>query len=83
MVKWIVLALVVSALVLLVAVVRPVLTRLPALRRAVLKLRGQQAALEALQTRATGTLTPQVARLEEQSQTAARRVALIQAKRHG
>ena len=83
MVKWIVLALVVSALVLLVAVVRPVLTRLPALRRAVLKLRGQQAALEALQTRAAGTLTPQVARLEEQSQTAARRVALIQAKRHG
>ena len=83
MVKWIVVALVVSALVLLVAVVRPVLTRLPQLRRAVVKLRGQQAAVEALQARTAAALEPHLARLQEQAQTATERVAVIQAKRHG
>ncbi|MGA3564407.1 hypothetical protein [Melissospora conviva] len=82
MVKWIVLALVVSALVLLVAVVRPVLARLPQLQRAVMTLRRQQAAVESLQAHAM-TLDPQLARLQEQAQTAAQRVAVIQAKRHG
>ena len=82
MVKWIVLALVLSALVLLVAVVRPVLSRLPQLQRAVMTLRRQQAAVESLKAHAM-TLDPQLARLQGQAQTAAQRVAVIQAKRHG
>jgi len=81
-VKWIVLALVLSALVLLVAVVRPVLRRLPQLQRAVMTLRRQQAAVESLKAHAM-TLDPQLARLQGQAQTAAQRVAVIQAKRHG
>ncbi|RZU75281.1 hypothetical protein EV384_3813 [Micromonospora kangleipakensis] len=66
MVTWIVLAVVLFALVVLALAVRPVLARLPRLRRAAVALQGRQAEAEALQARAA---------------TAQERVALIKAKR--
>ncbi|MFY1576812.1 hypothetical protein ACN26Z_18150 [Verrucosispora sp. WMMD703] len=80
MLKWIVLALVLVPLVLLALAVRPVLARLPRLRRAALALqrRADEAtalreAAESLQQRAEG--------LQSRLETTQRRLTVIKARR--
>ncbi|MET8307528.1 MULTISPECIES: hypothetical protein [unclassified Micromonospora] len=80
MLKWIVLAVVLLPLVALALAVRPVLTRLPRLRRAAAALQrraaeaeGLRETAEALQQRAEG--------VQRQLDTAQRRLAVIKAKR--
>jgi hypothetical protein len=79
-VKWIVVAVLVVALLVLALAVRPVLTRLPALDRAARRLQGRQAEAESLQAAAAG-LEERLAALRESSETTARRLELIRAKR--
>ncbi|KAB1940190.1 hypothetical protein F8271_16715 [Micromonospora sp. ALFpr18c] len=80
MLIWIVLAVVLLPLVALALAVRPVLTRLPRLRRAAVALQRRAAeadtlreSAEALQERAEG--------VQRQLDTAQRRLAVIKAKR--
>ncbi|MDG4758102.1 hypothetical protein [Micromonospora sp. WMMD710] len=80
MLIWIVLAVVLLPLVALALAVRPVLTRLPRLRRAAVALQRRAAeaetlreSAEALQERAEG--------VQRQRDTAQRRLAVIKAKR--
>lgn len=80
MVKWIVVAVVLFALLLLALAARPVLVRLPALDRAARRSQGRQAEAEALQG-AAAELEQRLATLREQSETTQRRFAVIKAKR--
>ncbi|GIJ23705.1 hypothetical protein [Micromonospora lutea] len=80
MLKWIVLALVLVPLILLALAVRPVLARLPRLRRAALALQRRvdeatalQEAAESLQQRAEG--------LQSRLETTEQRLTLIRARR--
>ncbi|BCJ62872.1 hypothetical protein [Micromonospora endophytica] len=80
MLKWIVLALVLVPLVVLALAVRPVLARLPQLRRAVEKLQGRadeavalREAAERLQQRAEG--------LQGRLETTEQRLTLIRSRR--
>ncbi|WP_204031746.1 hypothetical protein [Micromonospora qiuiae] len=82
MLKWIVLALVLVPLVVLVLAVRPVLARLPQLRRAVLKL--HRRADEAMALRAAAeSLQQQAEGLQSRLTTTEQRLALIRARRGG
>ncbi|KKJ93794.1 hypothetical protein [Micromonospora sp. HK10] len=80
MVTWIVLGVVLFALVVLALAVRPVLARLPRLRRAALALQRQQAGATALQS-AAEALQERAAALQERAAEAQQRTALIKAKR--
>lgn len=80
MVKWIVLAVVLLSLLILALAVRPVLVRLPGLRRAALALQGRQAEAEVLQ-RSAIDLQDQIVLLQQQAEVTQRRIAVIQAKR--
>lgn len=80
MVKWIVLAVVVFAFVVLALAARPVLVRLPRLHRAALKLQQRQEQAESLVAGAE-TLQQRVTVLQQQSETMAQRLAVINAKR--
>jgi hypothetical protein len=71
---------VVLALVVLALAVRPVLVRLPRLRRAVGLLRQRQAQAESLQQRAT-MVQERVAVLQRQAERAQEKITLIKAKR--
>ncbi|MEU6025340.1 hypothetical protein ACGFIK_19485 [Micromonospora sp. NPDC048871] len=80
MLKWILLALVLVPLIVLVLAVRPLLGRLPQLRRAALRLRQRadeamvlQAAAENLQQQAEG--------LQSRLETTQQRMTLIRARR--
>jgi hypothetical protein len=77
---WILLAAFVAALVVLGLAVRPVLTRLGALRRAVLALQRRQAQALALQEAVT-VLNDRMAVLNEQVEATNRRMAVIKARR--
>lgn len=80
MLIWIVLAVVLLPLVALALAVRPVLTRLPRLRRAALVL--QRQATEAESLRETAEVLQQRAEgVQRQLDTTQRRLALIKAKR--
>jgi flagellar biosynthesis/type III secretory pathway M-ring protein FliF/YscJ len=79
-VTWIVLAVVLFALVVLGLAVRPVLARLPRLRRAAVALQGRQAEAEALRSTAEA-LQQRAEALQARAATAQERVALIKAKR--
>ena len=80
MVLWIVLAVVVLALLVLATAVRAVLTRLPALQRAGLALQRRQGEADEL-IRGADVLQQRLAALQEQAETAQRRLTVIQAKR--
>ncbi|MEU5789732.1 hypothetical protein ABZ754_18605 [Micromonospora purpureochromogenes] len=80
MVKWIVLAVVLFALVVLALAVRPVLARLPRLRRAALALQRRQADADALRE-AAEVLSERAETLQRQVETTQQRVELIKAKR--
>ncbi|MFR9777155.1 hypothetical protein ACL02O_13970 [Micromonospora sp. MS34] len=80
MVKWIVLGVVLFALVVLALAVRPVLARLPRLRRAALALQRRQTEAEALRS-AAETLQQRAEGLQERVTVAQERMALIKAKR--
>ncbi|MFJ6197497.1 hypothetical protein [Micromonospora sp. NPDC092111] len=80
MVKWIVLAVLLFALVVLALAVRPVLARLPRLRRAAVALQGRRAEADALRA-AAEALQERVETLQRQSETTQQRVELIRAKR--
>ncbi|MEV0808705.1 hypothetical protein [Micromonospora sp. NPDC050200] len=80
MVKWIVLAVVLFALVVLALAVRPVLARLPRLRRAAVALQQRQAGAEALRE-AAEALSERAETLQRQVETTQQRVELIKAKR--
>lgn len=82
MLTWIVLAVLAGALVLLVLSVRPVLSRLPALRRAVLALQRRQGEVEALALRAE-QLQTRVDQLQHHLEAAERRRAMARADRTG
>ncbi|MFE0588935.1 hypothetical protein [Micromonospora echinospora] len=82
MVKWIVLAVVLVPLVVLALAVRPVLARLPRLRRAALTLQERQAQAEALQSTAE-VLQERAEGLQRQIAVAQQRVELIKARRGG
>jgi flagellar biosynthesis/type III secretory pathway M-ring protein FliF/YscJ len=79
-VTWIVVALVVVPLLLLGLAVRPVLARLPRLRRAALALQRRAGEAEALQE-AAETLQARAEALQERLDTTQRRLAVIKAKR--
>ncbi|MEV0157200.1 hypothetical protein AB0H57_26210 [Micromonospora sp. NPDC050686] len=80
MVKWIVLALVLVPLVVLALSARPVLGRLPRLRRAAVALQRRQVEAEALRE-AAEALTERAEALQHRAETAQQRVELIKAKR--
>ncbi|WFE99242.1 hypothetical protein [Micromonospora sp. WMMD964] len=80
MLIWIVLAVVLLPLVALALAVRPVLTRLPRLRRAAVALQRRAAEAEALRDTAEA-LQQRAEGVQRQLDTASRRVALIKAKR--
>ncbi|MDH6466189.1 MULTISPECIES: hypothetical protein [Micromonospora] len=80
MVKWIVLAVVLFALVVLALAVRPVLARLPRLRRAAVALQRRQADADALRE-AAEALSERAETLQRQVETTQQRVELIKAKR--
>ncbi|MBQ0894096.1 hypothetical protein KBX37_13485 [Micromonospora sp. U56] len=80
MVKWIVLAVVLFALVVLALAVRPVLARLPRLRRAALALQRRQADADTLRE-AAEALSERAETLQRQVETTQQRVELIKAKR--
>ncbi|RKN41568.1 hypothetical protein [Micromonospora endolithica] len=80
MVTWIVVALVLVPLVVFALAVRPLLARLPRLRRAALALQGRAAEAETLRE-AAETLQERAEAVQRQLDTAGQRVALIQAKR--
>ncbi|MEU6077290.1 hypothetical protein [Micromonospora sp. NPDC047074] len=82
MVKWIVLAVVLFALVVLGLAVRPVLGRLPRLRRAAVALQRRATEAEALRESAEALQTRAEA-LQEQLDTTQRRLAVIRARRGG
>jgi flagellar biosynthesis/type III secretory pathway M-ring protein FliF/YscJ len=79
-VKWIVLAVVLFAFVVLALAVRPVLARLPRLRRAAVALQRRQAEAEELRSTAEA-LQERAEALQAQAATTQQRVALIKAKR--
>ncbi|MEU5566231.1 hypothetical protein [Micromonospora musae] len=82
MLWWIVLAVVLATLVLLAVAVRGVLTRLPGLRRAAVKLqRRQDDALEL--AGAAQTLQERSEALQQQLTVVQRRIELVKAKRQG
>ncbi|SBT41972.1 hypothetical protein [Micromonospora auratinigra] len=80
MVTWIVVGVVVVAFVVLGLAVRPVLARLPRLRRAALALQGRQAEALALQS-AAEELQQRAEALQERVLVAQQRTELIKAKR--
>ncbi|MEV4493588.1 hypothetical protein AB0K04_26160 [Micromonospora coxensis] len=80
MVKWIVLAVVLFALVVLALAVRPVVARLPRLRRAAVALQRRQADAEALRE-AAEELQVRAEALAQRAELAQDRVELIKAKR--
>ncbi|MFE9690303.1 hypothetical protein [Micromonospora sp. NPDC005806] len=80
MVTWIVLGVVLFALVVLALAVRPVLARLPRLRRAALALQRHQADAVALRS-AAEALQDRAVALQERSAVAQERLALIKARR--
>ncbi|MFC0004484.1 hypothetical protein [Micromonospora siamensis] len=80
MVKWIVLAMLLFALVVLALAVRPVLARLPRLRRAAVALQRRQGEAEALRA-AAEELTVRAEELQRRAETAQQRVELIKARR--
>ncbi|NYF58891.1 hypothetical protein [Micromonospora purpureochromogenes] len=80
MVKWIVLAVVLFALVVLALAVRPVLARLPRLRRAAVALQRRQADADVLRE-AAEALSERAETLQRQVETTQQRVGLIKAKR--
>ncbi|WFE54231.1 hypothetical protein [Micromonospora sp. WMMD1155] len=80
MLIWIVLAVVLLPLVALALAVRPLLTRLPRLRRAAVALQRRAAEAEALRDTAEA-LQQRAEGVQRQLDTASRRVALIKAKR--
>ncbi|MEU7678191.1 hypothetical protein AB0C42_25645 [Micromonospora taraxaci] len=80
MLIWIVLALVLVPLVALALAVRPVLARLPQLRRAAVALQRRAAEAEALQDTAE-TLQQRAEGVQRELDTASRRLAVIKAKR--
>ncbi|HEY3009119.1 MAG TPA: hypothetical protein VGJ63_13795 [Micromonosporaceae bacterium] len=80
MVWWIVAALLLAAVVILGLAVRPVLTRLGALRRAAGALHERQAQALALQ-RAAEALSERAALLGEQADAARRRLTKIKTRR--
>ncbi|MCM0674254.1 hypothetical protein NCC78_06065 [Micromonospora phytophila] len=82
MVTWIVVAGVLFALVVLALAVRPVLARLPRLRRAAVALQGRAAEAEALRETAE-TLQQRAEVLQGQLDTTQQRLALIKARRDG
>lgn len=82
MLKWIVLALVLLPLVALALAVRPVLRRLPRLRRAAVALQGRAAEAESLRV-AAESLQQRAEGLQERLDTTERRLTLIKAKRGG
>ncbi|KIR62242.1 hypothetical protein ABUL04_12210 [Micromonospora harpali] len=80
MVKWIVVAVVLFAFVVLGLAVRPVLVRLPRLRRAAMALQGRQAEAEALRVSAEA-LQERAEAMQGQVELTQRRLAVIKAKR--
>ncbi|MEU1603052.1 hypothetical protein [Micromonospora matsumotoense] len=80
MVKWIVLAVLLFAFVVLALAVRPVLVRLPRLRRAAVALQRRQADAEALRHSAEA-LQERAEALQRQGETTQQRLELIKAKR--
>lgn len=82
MVKWIVLAVVLFALVGFALAVRPVLARLPRLRRAAVALQRRATEAEALRDSAEA-LQERAEVLQRQLDTTHRRLELIKAKRDG
>jgi hypothetical protein len=79
-VTWIVLAVVLFALVVLVLAARPVLARLPGLRRAALALQRRQAQAEALGSTAEA-LQERLLTLQRQAEAVQQRLLLIKTKR--
>ncbi len=82
MLKWIVLALVLVPLVVLVLAVRPVLARLPQLRRAVLGLHRRADEATALRA-AAESLQQQAEGLQDRLATTEQQLTLIRARRGG
>lgn len=82
MVKWIVLAVVLFALVVLALAVRPVVARLPRLRRAAVALQRRQGDAEALRE-AAEALQARAEALQQRAELAQDRIELIKAKRGG
>ncbi|MFI9638730.1 hypothetical protein ACIG87_01500 [Micromonospora sp. NPDC051925] len=80
MVKWIVLAVLLFALVVLALAVRPVLVRLPRLRRAAVGLQAREADAEALR-RSAEALQERAEALQRRGETTQQRLELIKAKR--
>ncbi|WP_433133821.1 hypothetical protein ACQPWW_16920 [Micromonospora sp. CA-240977] len=80
MLIWIVLAVVLLPLVALALAVRPVLTRLPRLRRAAVALQRRAAEAEALRGTAE-VLQQRAEEVQRQLDTTARRLAVIRARR--
>ncbi|WP_433495957.1 hypothetical protein ACQP26_14540 [Micromonospora sp. CA-248089] len=80
MVKWIVLGVVLFALVVLALAIRPVVSRLPGLRRSALALQRRAAEAESLRS-AAEQLQARAESLQERSMLAQERIALIKAKR--
>ncbi|SIM68841.1 hypothetical protein [Micromonospora cremea] len=80
MLKWIVLAVVLLPLVALALAVRPVLTRLPRLRRAAVALQRRAAEAEALRDTAEA-LQLRAEGVQRQLDTTQQRLAVIRAKR--
>ncbi|SCG50914.1 hypothetical protein [Micromonospora halophytica] len=80
MVKWIVLAVVLFALVVLALAVRPVMARLPRLRRAAVALQRRHADAEALRE-AAEVLQVRAEALQQRAELAQDRIELIKAKR--
>ncbi|MEU1587977.1 hypothetical protein [Micromonospora sp. NPDC005710] len=80
MLIWIVLAVVLLPLVALALAVRPVLTRLPRLRRAAVALQRQAVEAEALRDTAEA-LQQRAEGVQRQLDTTSRRLAVIKAKR--
>ena len=80
MVTWIVVGVVLFAFVVLALAVRPVLARLPRLRRAALALQGRQVEAEALRV-AAEALQERAEALQEQVAVVQERTTLIKARR--
>ncbi|SCG42416.1 hypothetical protein [Micromonospora humi] len=80
MVIWIVLGVVLFALVMLALAVRPVVARLPRLRRSAMALQRRAAEAESLRS-AAEDLQARAEALQERAAVAQQRVTLIKAKR--
>ncbi|GAB3075962.1 hypothetical protein [Micromonospora schwarzwaldensis] len=80
MVMWIVLGVVLFALVVLALAVRPVVARLPRLRRAAVALQRRAADAESLRSTAEA-LQARAEALQERATVTQERIALIKAKR--